>query len=69
MSEQVKGVVKWFDDTKGFGFIALEQGGDVFVHYKSIHGTGRKTLAEGQRVSLTVMKAEKGPQAQDVEII
>ena len=69
MSEQVTGTVKWFDDSKGFGFIALEDGGDVFVHYKAINGTGRRTLEEGQKVSLTVTDGEKGPQAQDVNII
>ncbi|MBL6734663.1 MAG: cold shock domain-containing protein [Shewanellaceae bacterium] len=69
MSNQVKGTVKWFDDSKGFGFIALEEGNDVFVHYRAINGTGRRTLEEGQQVSLTVTDGNKGPQAQDVTII
>ena len=69
MSNQVTGTVKWFDDSKGFGFIALEDGGDVFVHYRAINGTGRRTLEEGQKVSLVVTDGAKGPQAQDVTIV
>lgn len=61
------GTVKWFDATKGFGFISPEDGGkDVFVHHSSINGDGYKTLAEGQRVSFEVQQGEKGPAAVDV---
>jgi CspA family cold shock protein len=66
MSQQVTGTVKWFNDEKGFGFIAQEGGKDVFVHHSAINGTGRKTLAEGQRVSMTVTQGQKGPQAENV---
>lgn len=66
MSEQVTGTVKWFNDEKGFGFIAQEDGKDVFVHFSAIQGTGRKSLAEGQQVTMTVTAGQKGPQAEDV---
>ena len=66
MSEQVTGTVKWFNDEKGFGFIAQEGGKDVFVHFSAIQGTGRKTLSEGQQVTMTVTAGQKGPQAEDV---
>ncbi len=60
-----KGTVKWFNDSKGFGFIELEDGKDVFVHFSAIteNGNGFKTLAEGQSVSLDVSEAPKGLQA------
>jgi len=66
--ERSKGVVKWFNDQKGFGFITPDNGGkDLFVHHSGIQGTGyRKTLYEGQRVEFTVVAGAKGPQAQDV---
>jgi cold shock protein len=61
------GIVKWFNESKGFGFIAPEEGGaDVFVHYSAISAEGFKTLAEGQRVSLQVQHGPKGLQAVDV---
>jgi len=66
MSEQVEGTVKWFNDEKGFGFIERDGGKDVFVHYKAIIGNGRKTLREGQRVSMEVSQGQKGPQAENV---
>lgn len=66
MSEQVEGTVKWFNDEKGFGFIEREGGKDVFVHYSAINGDGRKTLHEGQRVSMQVTQGQKGPQAENV---
>ena len=61
-----KGTVKWFNDSKGFGFITSEDGGDVFVHHSSIHGDGYKSLAEGDSVSFDVEDGEKGPKAINV---
>ena len=66
MSVQVEGKVKWFNDEKGFGFIEQEGGKDVFVHFSAINGNGRKTLKEGQRVTMEVTTAQKGPQAENV---
>jgi len=61
-----KGVVKWFNDSKGFGFIEQENGADVFVHFSSIQGDGFKTLAEGQQVSFEIVQGAKGLQASNV---
>jgi len=61
-----KGVVKWFNDSKGFGFIEQENGADVFVHFSSIQGDGFKTLAEGQEVSFEIVQGAKGLQAANV---
>ena len=66
MSDANQGTVKWFNDSKGFGFIEQEQGPDVFVHFSAINGTGFKTLAEGQQVQFSVTDGEKGPQAENV---
>ena len=66
MSEQVVGTVMWFNDEKGFGFIEQEGGKDVFVHHSAINGTGRKTLREGQKVTMEVTQGQKGPQAENV---
>lgn len=67
MSEDIKsGVVKWFNDEKGYGFIQQEDGPDVFVHFRAINGTGRRTLAEGQSVTFEVGQGQKGPQAENV---
>lgn len=66
MSDLVDGTVKWFNDSKGFGFIEQEGGKDVFVHFSSINGDGRKTLQEGQQVTMEVVEADKGPQAENV---
>lgn len=60
------GTVKWFNESKGFGFIAGEAGEDVFVHYSAITGAGFKTLAEGQKVEFDVKPGQKGPQAENV---
>ncbi|ATQ27276.1 MULTISPECIES: cold-shock protein [Rhodococcus] len=62
-----EGVVKWFDEEKGFGFIAQDGGGpDIFVHYSEIAGTGFRSLTEGQRVEFEVGLGVKGPQAENV---
>ena len=66
MSEKVTGTVKFFNESKGFGFISQENGQDVFVHFSSITGDGFKTLAEGQKVEFTVGQGAKGPQAENV---
>jgi CspA family cold shock protein len=61
------GKVKWFDNKKGFGFIAQDSGQDVFVHHTSIKGTGFKTLQEGEAVMFEIVNSDKGPKAQDVQ--
>ena len=67
MSDRETGTVKWFNNSKGFGFIEREQGDDVFVHYSSIRDTGGfRALAEGQKVEFSLMESEKGLQASDV---
>ena len=65
----VKGTVKWFNESKGFGFVTKEDGGDVFVHYSAIQGNGFKTLTEGQAVSFEVVDGPKGPKAENVNKI
>ncbi len=60
------GVVKWFNDSKGFGFIEQENGDDVFVHFSSIQGDGFKSLAEGQKVTFDIVQGAKGLQAANV---
>ncbi len=70
MSNKVFGTVKWFNDAKGFGFIAQENGGqDVFAHFSAIKGDGFKTLAEGQKVSFILGEGKKGPQAEEIEAV
>ncbi|MEZ4836066.1 MAG: cold-shock protein [Caldilineaceae bacterium] len=66
MAERVEGTVKWFNATKGYGFIAQPNGDDVFVHYSAIKMDGYASLTEGQRVELTVEEGPKGLQAKDV---
>jgi CspA family cold shock protein len=69
VAERETGTVKWFNDTKGFGFISRESGDDVFVHFSSIRGEGYRSLEEGQKVEFVVVSGQKGPQAQDVTVV
>ena len=69
MAERETGIVKWFNTSKGYGFITRDQGTDIFVHYSAIRGEGYRSLEEGQRVEFTVGKGEKGPQASTVTVI
>ena len=69
MSERTTGTVKWFNGTKGYGFIAREDGEDVFVHYSAIQGSGYRNLEEGQQVEFSVERGPKGLQATDVTVI
>jgi CspA family cold shock protein len=69
MSERVLGTVKWFNGSKGYGFIEREEGDDVFVHYSAILGDGFRNLDEGQRVEFAVEQGPKGPQAASVTIV
>lgn len=62
-----QGIVKWFNDRKGYGFISQEDGNDVFVHYSSIEAEGFKTLAEGDRVDFEIQDTDRGPEAKSVK--
>ena len=65
-----QGTVKWFNDSKGFGFISLEDGSkDVFVHHSAIAGDGFKSLSEGQKVEFNVVQGNKGPPAENVRVV
>lgn len=66
MSERITGTVKWFNGSKGYGFIEREGGADVFVHFSAIQGEGFRNLEEGQRVEFEVSQGAKGPQASNV---
>jgi len=66
MSSTVTGTVKWFNESKGFGFIEQQSGPDVFAHFSAIASSGFKTLEEGQQVEFTVTQGEKGPQAENI---
>lgn len=70
MSEKITGTVKWFNESKGFGFIAQDNGGqDVFAHFSAIKGDGFRSLAEGQKVSFILGEGKKGPQAEEIEAV
>ena len=69
MSERINGTVKWFNGTKGYGFLARDGGEDVFVHFSAIEAEGYRKLEEGQRVEFTVEKGPKGLQASAVKLI
>jgi CspA family cold shock protein len=69
MSERIQGTVKWFNGSKGYGFIEREEGEDVFVHFNAIVGDGYRNLEEGQRVEFSVVQGQKGLQAENVSVI
>ncbi len=69
MSERIEGTVKWFNGTKGFGFIARDNAPDVFVHYSAIQGSGFRSLEEGQKVVFTLEQGPKGLQASNVVVL
>ncbi len=69
MADRVEGVVKWFNGTKGYGFIAQSDGTEVFVHYSAINSTGFRTLEEGQKVEFVIEQGPKGLQASNVTVI
>ncbi len=69
MSEKEQGMVKWFNGSKGYGFIERAEGDDIFVHYNAIVGEGYRNLEEGQRVEFTVVRGQKGLQAENVVVI
>ena len=66
MAERIQGTVKWFNRSKGYGFIQRAAGGDVFVHFSAIQGEGFRNLEEGDRVEFNIESSPKGPQAADV---
>ena len=68
MSDRANGIVKWFNNSKGYGFIERETGDDVFVHFRAIRGDGFKTLKDGQKVEFNLIEGQKGLQAEDVSV-
>ena len=69
MSERTQGTVKWFNSSKGYGFISQENGDDVFVHFQSIISEGYKTLNDNDKVEFVVSEGQKGPQASEVKVL
>jgi CspA family cold shock protein len=69
MSEKLNGTVKWFNESKGYGFISRDNGDDLFVHFSNVIGDGFRTLKDGQPVTFTEGTGQKGPQAENVELI
>ena len=69
MSGKTTGTVKWFNETKGFGFIKQENGPDVFAHFSAIQSEGFRTLAEGQKVEFVITQGQKGPQAESIKVL
>lgn len=69
MEERQTGTIKWFNNKKGYGFIAREKGDDVFVHYSAIDGEGYRSLEENQKVEFTLAMGDKGPKAEDVSVL
>ena len=68
-STRIRGTVKWFNVKKGYGFITRDQGNDIFVHYRNIEGSGRRSINDGERVSFIVVDGDKGLQADEVMTI
>jgi cold shock protein len=68
MSEREKGTVKWFNNSKGYGFIQRDKGDDVFVHFRAIRGDGYRSLQDGQRVEFSIKEGQKGLHAEDVAV-
>ncbi|MFF9850479.1 cold-shock protein [Streptomyces litmocidini] len=68
MAERENGIVKWFNDEKGYGFITPESGSDLFVHFRAIQGNGFKSLKEGQKVTFVRGQGQKGEQADEVQV-
>lgn len=69
MAERIIGTVKWFNNTKGFGFLSQDNGADVFVHFSAIQSDGYRSLEEGQKVEFTIEKGQKGLQASKVTLL
>ncbi len=69
MSEKITGTVKWFNESKGYGFASREGGPDVFLHFTNIVGGGFRTLQEGQQITFTEGEGKKGPQAENIEVV
>ncbi|TOR03166.1 cold-shock protein [Vibrio parahaemolyticus] len=69
MSNTATGTVKWFNETKGFGFIQQENGPDVFAHFSAITGDDFRTLVEGQKVEFVISQGQKGPQAEQIKVL
>lgn len=66
MSDREQGIVKWFNDSKGFGFIQRNSGEDIFVHFRAIQGDGYRSLKDGEKVEFSVVEGQKGLQAEEV---